>query len=52
MEKKTTHKNKDGVSEPKIRYETTLPVSKDKIYSHEDVFGNLKKKLKAYYNER
>lgn len=57
MEKKSTHKsketpNKNFVSEPQAKYEAILSDSEEKTYSHEEVFGNLRKKLKAYYNEK
>ena len=61
MKKESTYKNKDtdkktnrvnSISEPQEAYETTFSISENKTYSHEEVFGNLRKRLKEFYGEK
>lgn len=61
MKKESTYKNEDAdkkldrknnVSEPREAYETSLSVSENKTYSHDEVFGNLRKRLKEFYGEK
>ncbi len=60
MEKNSTYKNQglgkernkgQNVSEPLETYETTHSIS-EKTYTHEEVFGKLRRRLKEFYKEK
>lgn len=56
MEKGSKEKKEDSVEQKAYTTSASEPQSiyaalKEKTYSHEEVFGNLRKRLKTYYGE-